>query len=150
MDDSRNPFAVLGVAEIATAEEIEAAYRARAKVLHPDGLVGASEQDRAAAEAAMTTLDLAHQLLSDEVTRKQYRRAQRKRRLAAARRGQKLARRGSRDVVIDLTAPAPVPVSVHFSGTYREEAPVGIAVDDRSAGTPWVAPRRTRGLRRHR
>jgi curved DNA-binding protein CbpA len=34
--DSEDPYAVLGVARTATADEIRAAFRARAKALHPD------------------------------------------------------------------------------------------------------------------
>lgn len=150
MGDSINPFAVLGVDETATTEEITAAYHARAKVLHPDGMVEARAEDRAAAEAAMAELNHAHQLLTDEVARAQYHRAQKERRAAAARRGEVLPRHPSRRAATDEDAvPSnPAPRAVYFHGTYRETARAEFTVDDRAVGTPWVAGRRSRVFRR--
>ncbi len=165
MGDSINPFAVLGVDEAATVEEITAAYRARAKILHPDGLFEGRDDDRRAAEAAMAELNHAHQLLTDDATRKQYRRAQTQRRAAAAWR-EAAAPRGTPSAstpapdpapartqdTVPEPSPAPPPVSrnVHFSGTYRETAVAEFTVDTRTVGTPWVATRKSRVFRRQR
>lgn len=153
MGDSINPFVVLGVDETATVEEITAAHRARAKVLHPDGLHDGSVEDRAAAEAAMAELNHAYQLLTDDKVRKQYQRVQKRRRAAAARRGEQLPQHPSRDVVDEgEVPPPPTPPrrDVHFHGTYRETAVSEFTVDNRTVGTPWVAARRSRVFRRQR
>jgi hypothetical protein len=64
-------YAVLGVAPSAGAEEIAAAYRARAKELHPDSRPG---DDAAAAGAAERFKDVgvAYRVLSEPDTRREY------------------------------------------------------------------------------
>jgi len=63
-------YEVLGIAETATAEEVRAAYRARARALHPDrvGEAGA---------AAMARLNEAYRTLRDADRRRAYDRARR-------------------------------------------------------------------------
>lgn len=148
MGDSINPFAVLGVDEAATPEEVRAAYRARAKQLHPD-LSGGDGADRDAAEAAMAELTFARSLLTDEATRVQYRRTQQHRRQAAAERGEALPRQPSRARDHDGPGPPPTesPVTREGSRSYREAARTEFAADTRTTGTPWVAAP-SRGRRR--
>ncbi len=84
--DRIDPFAVLGVDETATAEQIQAAYRARAKALHPD-LTAGDEAHRDAAEAAMAALTAARWVLTAEATRAQYQGLRPQRRKPATDRG---------------------------------------------------------------
>lgn len=64
-----DPYAVLGVAPSASAEEIQRAYRAKAKQSHPD-LVAESERGRAQQE--MAALNEAYGILSDPAKRAAY------------------------------------------------------------------------------
>jgi len=64
---ARDPYAVLGVARTATADEIKAAYRKLAKTLHPDLNPG----DRSA-EARFKEVSAAYDLLSDPDKRRRY------------------------------------------------------------------------------
>ncbi len=63
----KDPYATLGVARTATAEEIRAAYRKLAKKLHPDLNPG----DRSA-EARFKEVSAAYDLLSDPEKRRRY------------------------------------------------------------------------------
>ena len=147
MPDSINPFAVLGVDETATADEITAAFRLRATALHPDRIAGGSDDDRRAAEEAMAELTLAYQLLTNDGVREQYRRTQDKRRRAAADRGERLPRHPSWDQV--EAAGRPTATSAPTEPVeYRSAAGREFAVDDRQGGAPWVAGRRRRWWRR--
>ncbi|MCI0490218.1 MAG: DnaJ domain-containing protein [Blastocatellia bacterium] len=62
-DASKDYYAVLGISEGASKEEIDRAYRSEARRRHPDG--GGSEED-------MKSLNEAHDILSDQATRKAY------------------------------------------------------------------------------
>ncbi len=133
--------------ETATLDEIHAAYRARAKQLHPD-LAGGGGADRAAAEAAMAELAFARSLLTDEATRVQYQRTQQRRRQAAAARGEALPRHSSRDRVDGPgSSPADSSAAPAASRPYREAARAEFTADTRTTGTPWVAAP-SRGRRR--
>jgi len=56
----RDAAVVLGVPIDATAEQVRSAFRARARLLHPDRLADASPADRVAAQAAMAQLNEAN------------------------------------------------------------------------------------------
>ena len=62
-----DPYALLGVAKTATADEIRRAFRTQAKKAHPDLHPG-----DAGAEARFKALNAAHDLLSDPVKRGQF------------------------------------------------------------------------------
>ena len=53
----RDPFAVLGVSDLATAEEVKRAYRERARVLHPD-VGGDADAFREVSEAYALALEM--------------------------------------------------------------------------------------------
>jgi DnaJ-domain-containing protein 1 len=57
-----NWYRILGVRESASAEEIKAAYRRAIGRVHPDKLAGASEADRARAEAEAKRLNAAYEM----------------------------------------------------------------------------------------
>ena len=59
-----DPYQILGVPRTASRKEIQSAYRARAKQLHPD--LSASDS------AAMAQVNNAYDTLKDPVTRQQY------------------------------------------------------------------------------
>ena len=59
-----DPYQVLGLSRSASAEEIQSAYRARAKHSHPDAATGDT--------AAMQRVNDAYQTLSDPVNKQQY------------------------------------------------------------------------------
>jgi len=56
-----DPFAVLGIAPSASADEVRAAYRARSMLLHPDLHQGRPEHVRREADRAMTQLTEAYE-----------------------------------------------------------------------------------------
>jgi hypothetical protein len=62
-ESKKDYYDVLGVEEDATREQIDRAYKTEARKRHPDG--GGSEED-------MKRLNEAHEILSDEETRKAY------------------------------------------------------------------------------
>ena len=62
-DSSKDYYNVLGVSEDATKEDLDRAYRGKARKRHPDG--GGSEEE-------MKSLNEAHDILSDSETRKAY------------------------------------------------------------------------------
>jgi hypothetical protein len=62
-DSSRDYYRILGVSEDASKEEVDRAYRAEARKRHPDG--GGSDEE-------MKSLNEAHDILSDQTTRKAY------------------------------------------------------------------------------
>lgn len=62
-DSKKDYYAELGMAESASREDIDRAYRAEARKRHPDG--GGSEEE-------MKSLNEAHDVLSDPETRKAY------------------------------------------------------------------------------
>lgn len=55
-----DPYALLGIATTATAEEITAAYRTLAQIYHPDRYADAPERVRAEATARMQALNAAY------------------------------------------------------------------------------------------
>lgn len=63
---------MLGVARTATAAELRHAYRARARLLHPDRLAGAPDNARADAEEEMRALNEAWSVLGDPAQRERY------------------------------------------------------------------------------
>jgi hypothetical protein len=65
-------YDVLGVAPDASAEELRRAYRARARLLHPDGHVDAGTAARAVAERRMQDLTAAWRILGDAGRRSRY------------------------------------------------------------------------------
>lgn len=65
--ETRDPYAVLGVAKSATEAEIKKAYRALARKLHPDIAPG-----NAASEARFKTVSAAYTLLGDPERRRRY------------------------------------------------------------------------------
>lgn len=62
----RDPYEIIGVLRAASQEEIRAAYRAKAKQLHPD-VIG-----EAASGEQMRELNLAYELLKDPELRSRY------------------------------------------------------------------------------
>ena len=58
--DGTDPYAVLGVPETATWEEISIAHRRLAKLHHPDRLLHATDEDRARSERRMRELNIAY------------------------------------------------------------------------------------------
>lgn len=65
-----DPYAVLGIARSATDEQVRAAYRARALLLHPDQHHGRPEHVRREADRAMGQLTDAYQaVLADRAGR---------------------------------------------------------------------------------
>lgn len=65
----RDAAVVLGVPVDATTEQVRSAFRARARLLHPDRLAGASPADRVAAQAAMAQLNEANETFADHFQR---------------------------------------------------------------------------------
>ncbi|MFT4049184.1 MAG: DnaJ domain-containing protein [Solirubrobacterales bacterium] len=63
---TEDPYVILGVARAASQDEIRAAYRAKAKRLHPD-VIG-----EAASGEQMRELNLAYELLKDPALRARY------------------------------------------------------------------------------
>jgi DnaJ-like protein len=62
-DSKRDYYRVLGVGEDASKEDVDRAYRSEARKRHPDG--GGSDEE-------MKSLNEAHDILSDQATRKAY------------------------------------------------------------------------------
>ena len=67
-----DPYAILGLPRDCSDADIKKAYRKAALKLHPDRLVDASEEERAAAECLFHDLGVAHTVLSDPHKRRQY------------------------------------------------------------------------------
>jgi curved DNA-binding protein CbpA len=65
-----NPYEVLGISSMATAEEITKAYRTLAKKFHPDRYAGRSENVRRAAEQRMAELNEAYKLARERTARR--------------------------------------------------------------------------------
>ena len=65
-------YDVLGVDASASATQLHAAYRARARHLHPDRWAQGTTPERLAAEASMQELNAAWAVLSDPVQREEY------------------------------------------------------------------------------
>jgi hypothetical protein len=63
---------VLGVERRATTDEIRAAYRHKAQLLHPDQLAGAPNALQEAATLAMARVNAAHEVLTDPARRAEY------------------------------------------------------------------------------
>ena len=59
--------AILQVRQNASAKDVERAYRARARVLHPDRLAGASDDQLAAAAENFARLAEAHEVMQHEI-----------------------------------------------------------------------------------
>lgn len=70
MDESDDPYKILGLKQDATATDIKKAYRALALKNHPDKQ--SNEADREKASAFFTKIAAAYEILSDEEERKQY------------------------------------------------------------------------------
>jgi hypothetical protein len=71
-------YEVLGVAPTATAEEIREAYRARARLYHPDRHVDGSPAEQSAAAVRMREVNEAWRVLSDSGRRAQHDATQRR------------------------------------------------------------------------
>mmetsp|Transcript_29053 Transcript_29053/g.52925 ORF Transcript_29053/g.52925 Transcript_29053/m.52925 type:complete len:276 (+) Transcript_29053:64-891(+) len=70
---SSDHYAVLGVAPDASAKDIAKAFRAKARVLHPDKQpIGASEDAKQRAKQAFQALARAYEILGDENKRRTY------------------------------------------------------------------------------
>lgn len=65
----RDAAVVLGVPVDATADQVRSAFRARARLLHPDRLADASPADRLAAQAAMAQLNEANETFAAHIQR---------------------------------------------------------------------------------
>ena len=65
----RDAAVVLGVSVDATADQVRSAFRARARLLHPDRLADASPADRGAAQAAMAQLNEANEAFASHFQR---------------------------------------------------------------------------------
>lgn len=71
-DDSAapgTPYEVLGVAPMATAQQIRSAYRQQAAKWHPDKWLQGSDEEQKAAVAAFESIQQAHAILGDEQQR---------------------------------------------------------------------------------
>ncbi len=77
--DSGTPdyYAVLGISEDASGDEIRQAFRVQAKRWHPDLFINASPEERAQAERHMKAVIEAHTVLGDPVQRHEYERSRR-------------------------------------------------------------------------
>jgi curved DNA-binding protein CbpA len=70
MTDDRNPYAVLGVTSVATLAEINHAFRAKLRALHPD--TRGRDAVAAAGDTQLQQLIAAYQLLRDPENRARY------------------------------------------------------------------------------
>lgn len=68
----RDPYAVLGVAPTASAEQIASAYRGLVRALHPDGAPGRGEAERRAAAGRFDEVIAAYRVLRDPARRAAY------------------------------------------------------------------------------
>ena len=64
------PYSILEISTTATKEQIEKAYRAKAKLFHPD--FQQTEEGRKKANERMVKINWAHEILTDPVKRRQY------------------------------------------------------------------------------
>lgn len=62
--DVRDAAAILGVSQNASMDQVRAAYRSHARLLHPDRLQAASEADRTAAHDAMARVNEAYEVFN--------------------------------------------------------------------------------------
>ncbi|HYJ56264.1 MAG TPA: DnaJ domain-containing protein [Mycobacterium sp.] len=129
MTEDHNPYAVLGVTPIASAAEINQAFRAKLRALHPD--TRTRDAAGTAGDTALRQLIAAYHLLRDPVHRAQH---DRNAAAAAAPRPQQ--------------RPSPSPPQ---RSTASPEGPVTIPVTHRHSQAPvagyllWAGP-----VRRHR
>jgi molecular chaperone DnaJ len=72
LEDTGTHYAVLGISELASPEEVKKAFRRNARRCHPD-IVGASDSDKLAdAERRFKLLSHAYDVLIDPDARRQY------------------------------------------------------------------------------
>ena len=65
-------YDMLGVRRDATFDEVRAAYLARARLLHPDRLIDADDEERARAQRDMQSLNEAFRILGHDERRREY------------------------------------------------------------------------------
>lgn len=71
-DPELDPYAIIGVPKDASATEIKKAFLKGALKWHPDKHCNGSEEEREAAELRFIQLNLANDVLSDPIKKKQY------------------------------------------------------------------------------
>jgi curved DNA-binding protein CbpA len=131
MIEDHNPYAVLGVAPVATAAEINHAFRAKLRDVHPDTRRPAA--GGVAGDTQLQRLIAAYQLLRDPADRARYDHNARTAAAAAARQPhQRPDPSLSFDVSTDSVGPQIIPVT-----QYRRQAPANCPL--------WAGP-----VRRHR
>ncbi|MFQ6026985.1 MAG: J domain-containing protein [Dehalococcoidia bacterium] len=72
MQNRKDYYQILGVDQAASAAEIQAAWRRKAKELHPDRLRQASEAIRSSAEESLKQVNIAYGVLGNEERRRKY------------------------------------------------------------------------------
>ncbi|MEE2769205.1 MAG: DnaJ domain-containing protein [Actinomycetota bacterium] len=105
-------YATLGVSETASAEQIRAAYRRRARQLHPDRVVDPVERIRA--EARMSTVNEAWRVLGDQGLRTAYDRERRPDQLAGSPQVTRSYQPTAPDLFDDVEVPAAVGCVLRF------------------------------------
>lgn len=132
-----NPFAVLGVDESASREEIDDARRRLVRAHHPDGHAAGSCAEQEAAAERMAEVNYAYGLLTDPA------------KAAAHKRTIDRLRAAGHDVGSPSRTSRDAPDPAHGKHVdYRKAAAAEFTVGNRRGGKPWTArPAQSRRFR---
>ncbi len=134
-----NPFAILGVDEAASREEIDEAHRRLARLHHPDRHAAKSSEEQQAAAKKMAEINYAYGLLTDPDKAAAHKRTIDRLRAAGHEVGR--ATRTMPDDVREL--------EVDEAVDYRRAAAAEFTVGNRKVGAAWTArPAKRRWYRR--